>query len=79
MSTLDAFTDLPLADVAARLSLDDRLYDALVHHAGPLGHALATTLAYETADDEAPDDATVEAYLTAVRLADERWAALASA
>lgn len=80
MSTLDAFTDLPLADIAARLSLDDRLYDALVHHAGPLGHALATTLAYETGvDDDAHDDATVEAYLTAVRLADARWEALTSA
>jgi len=78
MSTLDAFTDLPLADVAARLSLDDRLYDALVHHTGPLGHALLTTLAYETAaDDDALAETTVEAYLTAVRRADERWAAIA--
>ena len=77
MSTLDAFTDLPLAEVAARLSLDDRLYDALVHHAGPLGQALRTTLEYEAAADDERDDAVVEAYLTAVRHADERWDAIA--
>jgi hypothetical protein len=76
MSTLDAFTDLPLPEIAARLSLTDRLYDGLVHHAGPCGRALHATLAYE-ADDADPDDATVVAYLTAVRRADERWAAIA--
>ncbi|HUX70499.1 MAG TPA: HDOD domain-containing protein [Cellulomonadaceae bacterium] len=77
MSTLDAFTDLPLAEVAARLSLDDRLYDALVHHVGPLGDALSATLDYEAAADDDRDDAVVEAYLTAVRHADERWDAIA--
>ena len=78
MSTLDAFTDLPLPEIAARLSLTDRLYDGLVHHAGPCGRALRATLAYEADDaDVDPDDATVAAYLTAVRRADERWAAIA--
>ena len=77
MSTLDAFTDLPLAEVAARLSLDDRLYDALVHHVGPLGQALRTTLGYEASTLDDRDDAVVEAYLTAVRRADERWDAIA--
>jgi len=78
MSTLDAFTDLPLAEIAARLSLTDRLYDGLVHHQGPCGRALAATLAYEAdSAKEDVDDATVTAYLTAVRRADERWAAIA--
>jgi len=78
MSTLDAFTDLPLPEIAARLSLTDRLYDGLVHHAGPCGQALHATLAYEAdAAGQDHDDVTVEAYLTAVRRADERWAAIA--
>lgn len=78
MSTLDAFTDLPLAEIASRLSLTDRVYDALVHHKGPCGLALATTLDYEADAGEADhDDTTVQAYLTAVRRADERWAAIA--
>lgn len=78
MSTLDAFTDLPLPEIAARLSLSDTVYDALVHHTGPCGRALHTTLAYEeNAELEDHDDATVTAYLTAVARADERWAAIA--
>jgi len=79
MSTLDAFTDLPLAEIAERLSLSDSLYDALVHHTGPCGRALHATLAYEADDAERDDDdTTVTAYLTAVRRADERWAAIAA-
>jgi EAL and modified HD-GYP domain-containing signal transduction protein len=78
MSTLDAFTDLPLAEIAARLSLSDLLYDGLVHHTGPCGQALHATLAYEAGDAEQDqDDAAVAAYLTAVHRADERWAAIA--
>lgn len=78
MSTLDAFTDLPLPEIAARLSLTDRLYDGLVHHQGPCGRALAAVLAYEAdAAKQDVDDVTVTAYLTAVRRADERWAAIA--
>ena len=77
MSALDAFTDLPLPEIAARLSLTDGLYDALVHHTGPCGRALNATLAYETdTADEGHYEATVMAYLTAVRRADERWAAM---
>lgn len=75
LSTLDAFTDMELADVASRLSLSDNLYDALVHQTGRYGAALRTTLSYE-ADDAATehDEATVTAYLTAVARADARWA-----
>ena len=77
MSTLDAFTDTPLAEIAARLSLTDHLYDALVHHQGPLGQALMTTLAYErdALDDDA-SDAAMAAYVAAVRRADLRWASV---
>ena len=79
MSTLDAFTDIPLPEIAARLSLTDHLYDALVHHTGPYGQALHTTLAYEVDAAEADHhEATVAAYLTAVGRADERWAAIAA-
>lgn len=78
MSTLDAFTDLPLAKIAARLSLSDLLYDGLVHHTGPCGQALHATLAYEAdSAEQDQDNATVAAYLTAVHRADERWAAIA--
>jgi EAL and modified HD-GYP domain-containing signal transduction protein len=78
LSTLDAFTDLPLADVAKQLSLNATVYDALIHHTGPCGAALRTTLEYESgADDQDHDPATIAAYVTAVRRADERWAAIA--
>lgn len=77
MSTLDAFTDTPLAEIAARLSLTDHLYDALVHHQGALGQALMTTLDYErdALDDDA-SDAAMAAYVAAVRRADLRWASV---
>ena len=76
MSTLDAFTDTPLDQIVARLSLTDELYDALVHRTGPLGRTLLTTLAYER--DELDDEAAEAAYVIAVRRADERWSAIDS-
>jgi len=83
MSTLDAFTNTPLDEIAARLSLTDHLYDALVHHRGPLGQALVTTLAYErdALNDDADGDAdetVMRAYLAAVHRADLRWAAISA-
>lgn len=79
LSTLDAFADMPLAEIAARLSLSDDVYAALVNHTGPCGKALSTTLAYEADSGHFDfDEVTVEAYVQAVTRADERWAAISA-
>ena len=52
-----------------------------MHHRGPLGQALVTTLAYErdALDDDADaDDTVTSAYLAAVHRADLRWAAISA-
>ncbi len=78
LSTVDAFTDLPLPDVVERLGLGDELCHALVHREGTLGGVLATTLAYEDGDVAGHDAASIsDVYAAAVRRADERWAELA--
>ncbi len=78
LSTVDAFTDLPLPDVVHRLGLGDELRHALVDREGALGRVLATTLAYE---DDGPTGhspaAMRDVYAAAVRRADERWGELA--
>ncbi|GAA3801380.1 EAL and HDOD domain-containing protein [Cellulomonas soli] len=75
MSTLDAYTDTDISEVAERLSLTEVALDALVHHEGVLGRLLDTVLGYE--EDRLPDDeaeCAAAAYLQAVRDADARWA-----
>lgn len=49
-STLDAMMGVGMGQVLPRLSLTDELEEALVDHCGPIGEALATTLAYENGD-----------------------------
>jgi EAL and modified HD-GYP domain-containing signal transduction protein len=46
LSTVDAFTDLPLPDVVRRLGLGEELRRALIDQEGTLGRVLAATLAY---------------------------------
>ena len=80
LSTVDAFTDLPLPDVVQYLGLGDELRHALVDREGALGRVLATTLAYEDDDLDGHDSSSIsEVYAAAVRRADERWAELAVA
>lgn len=77
MSTLDAYTDTDLADVADRLSLTETVHDALVHRTGRLGELLEVVVAYEHETVPAGDDEHVaQAYVAALRAADVRWAAL---
>jgi EAL and modified HD-GYP domain-containing signal transduction protein len=79
LSTVDAFTDLPLPDVVRRLGLSDQLSDALVDRAGMLGRVLSTALAYEDDDVVGHDPASIrDVYAAAVRRADERWSELAA-
>lgn len=78
LSTMDAFTDLPLPDVVQRLGLGDELRHALIDREGTLGRVLATTLAYEDDNLAGHDPASIsDVYADAVRRADERWAELA--
>lgn len=78
LSTVDAFTDLPLPDVVQRLGLGDELRHALVDREGTLGRVLATTLAYEEDTSSGPGRASIiDVYAAAVRRADERWGELA--
>ncbi len=78
LSTVDAFTDLPLPDVVQRLGLGSELHHALIERAGTLGRVLATTLAYE-AGVSGHDPAVIsDVYAAAVRRADERWGELAA-
>ncbi|GAA2724713.1 EAL and HDOD domain-containing protein [Cellulomonas aerilata] len=79
LSTVDAFTDMPLVDVVGPLGLGDELRQALVDREGVLGRVLATTLAYEDDRLAGPTLTCVSAvYSAAVRRADERWAELTS-
>jgi EAL and modified HD-GYP domain-containing signal transduction protein len=78
LSTVDAFTDLPLPEVIQRLGLGDELHHALVDREGVLGAILATTLAYEEGDVAGHDAASIsDAYAAAVRRAEQRWGELA--
>lgn len=79
LSTVDAFTDLPLPDVVQRLRLGDELRHALVDREGTLGRVLATTLAYEDDDVTGPRAPSIsDVYAAAVRRAEERWGELAA-
>jgi EAL and modified HD-GYP domain-containing signal transduction protein len=78
LSTVDAFTDLPLPDVVQRLGLGDELRHALIDREGTLGRVLATTLAYEDDDVAGHDPASIsDVYTAAVRRSEERWGELA--
>lgn len=78
LSTVDAFTDLPLPEAVRHLGLGDGLRHALVDREGVLGRVLATTLAYEDDDPAGLGPASLsEVYTAAVRRADERWGELA--
>jgi EAL and modified HD-GYP domain-containing signal transduction protein len=47
LSTLDLLLDSPLAEVLKELPLSDEIHAALLGKSGPIGEALACTLAYE--------------------------------
>lgn len=71
-STLDALTDQSMENVLADLPLADEINQALLAHAGGLGHLLHLVLAYESGDWDTVDAARMEtgslsdAYLEAV-------------
>jgi EAL and modified HD-GYP domain-containing signal transduction protein len=74
-SVVDAIAQAPLAQVIDALPLTDETRDALVEHRGPMGDALAATLAFERGELElvAQRAAGVEVadlYLSAVGWAD---------
>lgn len=76
-STLDDFTDQPMAEVLGQLPLADDINLALTTRQGPLGRLLQTVIAYEKGNwDDVADgglDAAVQrdAYLQSIRWAED--------
>jgi EAL and modified HD-GYP domain-containing signal transduction protein len=76
-STLDAFTDQPMAEALAQLPLTDDINQALSARQGPLGGLLQTTIAYEQGQWDSVShsgftaNALRQAYLDAIRWAGE--------
>lgn len=77
LSTLDLLLDSPLTKVLKELPLSDEIHDALLEKSGPIGEALACTLAYEFQNWEQTsfnelDNATIcEIYLASTQKAFE--------
>lgn len=76
LSIIDALMDLPMQEVMEQLSLSDELQNALVHHQGELGEALANVIDYVSGKANTVkstrynmDDLT-EIYLKALQWAD---------
>jgi c-di-GMP phosphodiesterase len=74
-SVVDAIAAAPLAQVIEALPLTDEARAALVEHRGPMGDALAATLAYERGQldvvaERLPGVAVADLYLSAVGWAD---------
>jgi EAL and modified HD-GYP domain-containing signal transduction protein len=83
-SLLDALTGRPMSELVGELSLDSRLSNALVEHAGPEGAVLSATLAYERGAFEdaaahAPAELLADAYTQALRWSDQFAPAAAAA
>lgn len=82
-SVVDAVASAPLSDVIERLGLAAEVERALIAHEGPIGDALAATLAYERGDlaevaRRLPDAPFGDLYLDAVAWADTISGALRS-
>lgn len=82
-SVVDAIARAPLAQVLERLPLTSEVQLALTRHEGPMGAALAATLAYEggtpaQAALHAPDVPLTDLYLDAIGWADATSGALRS-
>jgi EAL and modified HD-GYP domain-containing signal transduction protein len=80
-SVMDAMMDAPLEEVLDALPLAPETRDALLHHAGPMGDALAATIAFErgdlaTVEHRLPGVPVAELYLHAVHWADAASGAL---
>ena len=74
-SVVDAIAGAPLAQVIEALPLTDGARAALIEHRGPMGDALAATLAYERGQldvvaERLPGIAVADLYLSAVGWAD---------
>ncbi len=74
-SVVDALAGAPLAQVIEALPLTDEARAALIEHRGPMGDALAATLAYEhgrldVVAERLPGLAVADLYLSAVGWAD---------
>lgn len=74
-SVVDAIAAAPLAQVIEALPLTDEACAALIEHRGPMGDALAATLAYERGQldvvaERLPGVAVADLYLSAVGWAD---------
>ncbi|HKG03381.1 MAG TPA: HDOD domain-containing protein [Conexibacter sp.] len=74
-SAVDAIAAAPLAQVIEALPLTDEARAALIEHRGPMGDALAATLAYERGQldvvaERLPGVAVADLYLSAVGWAD---------
>lgn len=81
LSALDALAQAPLAQAIDGLPLSEQARAALLEHRGPLGDALAATLAYErgrldVVAERAPGVALPDLYLSAVAWADATAGAL---
>jgi EAL and modified HD-GYP domain-containing signal transduction protein len=74
-SVVDALVEAPLAQVIEALPLTDETRLALIEHRGPMGAALAATLAYERGEldvvaERQPGVAVADLYLSAIGWAD---------
>ncbi len=74
-SVVDAIAGAPLGQVIEALPLTDEVRDALLVRRGPMGDALAATIAYERGElavvaERAPGVAVADLYLSAVGWAD---------
>jgi EAL and modified HD-GYP domain-containing signal transduction protein len=74
-SIVDAIAHAPLVQVIEALPLTEGARDALLHHSGPMGDALAAAIAYErgeleTVAQRAPGAPVSDLYLSAVAWAD---------